>query len=111
MALYDIFYYPNTEVLNRQYDFVTCTEVIEHLANPNEVWAQLLNLLKPNGVLIVMTKLVIDQDRFKNWHYKNDITHINFFSRATFDYLAQHHGLSLTYYGDDVMLFKQSAIV
>ncbi|WP_105173237.1 class I SAM-dependent methyltransferase [Pseudoalteromonas sp. T1lg24] len=110
-ALYDIFYYPNTEALNRQYDFVTCTEVIEHLANPNEVWAQLLNLLKPNGVLVVMTKLVIDQARFKNWHYKNDITHINFFSRATFDYLAQHHGLSLTYHGDDVMLFKQSAIV
>lgn len=110
-ALYDIFYYPNTDVLNKQYDFVTCTEVIEHLAKPDEVWMQLLSLIEPGGVLVVMTKLVINQERFKSWHYKNDITHINFFSRATFNYLATQNSLSLTFYGDDVMLFKKSAIV
>ena len=110
-ALYDIFYYPNKEVLSKQYDFVTCTEVIEHLAKPDEIWAQLVSLLKPSGVLVVMTKLVINQERFKNWHYKIDITHINFFSPETFGYLAKQNGLSLTFHGDDVMLFKKSAIV
>ncbi|MFY8351510.1 class I SAM-dependent methyltransferase [Pseudoalteromonas sp. SSM20] len=110
-ALYDIFYYPHQEVLNQQYDFVTCTEVIEHLAKPAEVWQQLLGLLKPQGVLVVMTKLVINQERFKNWHYKNDITHINFFSQETFSYLAKQSDLSLTFHGDDVMLFKKSAMV
>jgi SAM-dependent methyltransferase len=110
-ALYDIFYFPNKEVLSKQYDFVTCTEVIEHLAKPDEIWAQLVNLLKLSGVLVVMTKLVINQERFKNWHYKNDITHINFFSPETFRYLAKQNGLSLTFHGDDVMLFKKSAIV
>ena len=111
VALYDIFYYPESQVLNKQYDFVTCTEVIEHVANPQKVWQQLLGMLKPDSVLVVMTKLVIDQERFKNWHYKNDITHINFFSRTTFELLAKTSGLTLTFYGNDVMLFKKPAIV
>ena len=98
-------------MLSSLYDFVTCTEVIEHLAKPDEIWAQLVSLLKPSGVLVVMTKLVINQERFKNWHYKNDITHINFFSPETFGYLAKQNGLSLTFHGEDVMLFKKTAIV
>lgn len=111
MSLYDIFYYPDEQVLNHRYDFITCTEVIEHLAEPQKVWTQLLNLLQPSGTLVVMTKLVISPERFQNWHYKNDITHINFFSRKTFDFLALQYDLSVTYIGNDVMLFKKPAMV
>lgn len=34
MALYDPFYAPDTAVLNRTYDFVTCTETAEHFRRP-----------------------------------------------------------------------------
>lgn len=34
MALYDIYYHPDTAVLEKQYDFMTATEVIEHLYHP-----------------------------------------------------------------------------
>ncbi|WP_199610079.1 class I SAM-dependent methyltransferase [Flocculibacter collagenilyticus] len=106
VALYDYYYHPDNAVLSRQYDFVTCTEVIEHFNQPAEGWAQLLSLLKPQGHLVIMTKLVIDEARFSQWHYKNDPTHVSFFSRETFDFLADKHHLSVEYVGNDVILFQ-----
>lgn len=87
--LYDLYYYPQPAVLQKQYDFVMATEVIEHLYQPDEVWQQWLSLLKPGAYLGLMTKLVRDVEAFSTWHYKNDQTHVLFFSRATFEYLAE----------------------
>lgn len=108
MALYDLYYYPDTQVLEQQYDFVTCTEVVEHLAKPLEQFETLLACLKPGGTLGLMTKLVISQERFANWHYKNDPTHISFFSRETFEYLAQRYGLAIDFVGADVILITKA---
>lgn len=107
MALYDLYYYPELSVLNCQYDFITATEVIEHLYEPNLVWQQWLSRLKPFGWLGLMTKLVIDVEAFKTWHYKNDQTHVVFFSRATFMYLAQRDNLEFEFIGNDVILLRK----
>ncbi len=107
MSLYDLYYYPDTSVLDRQYDFVTASEVIEHLFKPNEVWHQWLSLVKPGGWIGLMTKLVIDLDAFKNWHYKNDLTHVVFFSQDTFRYLAERDKLELEFIGNDVILLRK----
>ncbi|CAH0527319.1 class I SAM-dependent methyltransferase [Vibrio hippocampi] len=107
MSLYDLYYYPELSVLNYQYDFITATEVIEHLYEPNTVWQQWLSLLKPSGWLGLMTKLVIDVEAFANWHYKNDQTHVVFFSRATFIYLAQRDNLEIEFIGNDVILLRK----
>lgn len=105
VSLYDHFYFPNTQVLKTStYEGITSTEVIEHLHQPGEVFLSWVNMLKAGGWLGIMTKLVKDQAAFAQWHYKNDRTHVCFFSRQTFQWLAQQHGLSLTFYGDDVMI-------
>lgn len=106
--LYDLYYYPQPEILNKQYDFVMATEVIEHLYRPDEVWQQWLNLLKPGAYLGLMTKLVRDVEAFSTWHYKNDQTHVLFFSRATFEYLAERDSLDLEFIGNDVILLRKS---
>ncbi len=108
MKLYDIYYHPDTEVLAEEYDFVTSTEVIEHLYHPNKVWQQWLNLVKPGGWLGLMTKVVIDAEAFKTWHYKNDITHVCFYSRKTFQYLAERDSLELEFIGNDVILLRKA---
>jgi len=97
MKLYDIYYHPERSVLEQQYDFVTATEVIEHLYEPAQVWQQWLNLVKPGGWLGIMTKMVIDVEAFAHWHYKNDLTHVIFFSQATFEYLAERDKLELEF--------------
>lgn len=107
MTLYDIYYYPENKVLDKTYDFITATEVIEHLYYPNDVWHKWLNLVKPSGWIGVMTKLVIDVEAFSKWHYKNDLTHVCFYSRETFQYLAERDKLQLEFVGNDVILLRK----
>ncbi|MFB9155210.1 class I SAM-dependent methyltransferase [Vibrio gallaecicus] len=107
MDLYDIYYHPETSVLEKTYDFMTATEVIEHLYQPDKVWQQWLNLVKPKGWIGLMTKLVIDVDAFAGWHYKNDPTHVVFFSRQTFQFLAERDKLELEFVGNDVILLRK----
>ncbi|WBA11575.1 class I SAM-dependent methyltransferase [Salinivibrio kushneri] len=107
VACYDPFYAPQTDVLDECYDFITCTEAIEHFYWPKAQWHQWLSMLKPGGYLGIMTKLVKDPDAFSRWHYKNDLTHVSFFSRHTFQFLAHQAGLAPTFIGNDVILMRK----
>ncbi len=106
MNLYDLFYANDPERLAISYDFVTCTEVVEHFRNPQREFQRLFELLKPQGYLAIMTKLVIDAEAFSRWHYKNDQTHISFFSRETLQWLATHYQAELNFFANDVAIFK-----
>lgn len=108
MAIYDPYFAHEPTALERQYDFVTCTEAIEHFYTPAKEWGQLLDMVKPGGWLGLMTKLARDLDAFVNWHYKNDPTHVSFFSRETFHYLAQRDGLEVEFVGNDVILLRKT---
>ncbi|MGR5281449.1 class I SAM-dependent methyltransferase [Photobacterium damselae] len=108
MAIYDPYFAPNREALEQQYDFVTCTEVIEHFYQPAKEWGLLLSLVKPGGWLGFMTKLARDVDAFAHWHYKNDPTHVSFFSRETFSFLAERDGLEVEFVGNDVILLRKT---
>lgn len=103
MSVYDHFYCAEPSVLEHQYDFITCTEVIEHLHQPLQILTQLLSMLKSGGRLVLMTKLVINKERFAAWHYKNDPTHICFYSQDTFSYLANEFDCELSFIGNDVI--------
>ena len=107
VALYDIFYQPDQQVLQQQYDFICCSEAIEHFNQPAQQWQLWLSLLKPQGMLAIMTKRVRDADAFSRWHYKNDLTHVSFFSEATFAYLAKRDGFSLEVVADDVVILHR----
>lgn len=107
MAIYDPFYAADPNALKQTYDFITATEVLEHLSAPGLELDQLWRLLRPGGWLGIMTKLVIDEAAFAGWHYKNDPTHISFFSPKTFQYIAQHWSAEVAFIGDDVILLQK----
>lgn len=107
VVLYDPFYAPDRTALQGHYDFITATEVVEHLHRPDEELARLWRLLRPGGVLGLMTKLVIDVEAFARWHYKNDPTHVCFFSRDSFAWLAREWGARLEIVGQDVILLAK----
>lgn len=104
MAAYDPFYSPDSTVLSKQYDFICATEVVEHLHQPFEVWQSLWSMLAPGGVLGVMTKLVLSKDAFASWHYKNDLTHVCFYSKQTLNFWAARHGTLVRYLANDAFL-------
>jgi SAM-dependent methyltransferase len=110
MAIYDPYYAPDKRVLQFSYDFITCSEVVEHLFHPGRDLAALYRMLLPGGRLGVMTKLVIDRRAFARWHYKNDPTHVSFFSRKTFRFLAEHLGANLEFCGRDVILLQKPEV-
>jgi SAM-dependent methyltransferase len=107
MALYDPFFHPDPTALRARYDFITCTEVVEHLHQPAEVFDQLDGLLKPGGWLGIMTCFQTDDARFDNWHYRRDPTHVVFYREATFEWLASHYGWRLEIPRKDVVLLQK----
>ncbi len=109
VAIYDPFYAPDETVWNRQYDFVTASEVVEHLHRPRWEVDRLWQALRPGGWLGIMTKRVTDQVAFTTWHYKEDPTHVAFFSVATFRWLAEGWSARLEIVGRDVVLFQKAA--
>jgi SAM-dependent methyltransferase len=102
--LYDPFYYNDPGVFEKKYDFICATEVVEHLSDPDREFAALFSMLKQGGWLGIMTKLVIDRHAFSNWHYIRDMTHICFYSKSTFNYLADRFKAELSFVANDVIL-------
>ncbi|MDY6815601.1 MAG: class I SAM-dependent methyltransferase [Pseudomonadota bacterium] len=107
MALYDPFFHPDKASLARSYDFITCTEVVEHLHEPAEAFSLLDRLLRPGGWLGIMTCFQTDDERFDNWHYRRDPTHVVFYRQATFEWLARKYGWTLEVPVKDVVLLRK----
>lgn len=108
VALFDPYYANHPALLQAHYDFITSTEVVEHLSQPGNELQRLWAQLKPGGYLGLMTKLVVSPEAFASWHYKNDPTHISFFSKATFRFIGTQWGVEPQFLGDDVIIFRKA---
>jgi len=109
VSLYDSFFVPDERTLDAEYDFICATEVVEHLHRPAQELERLWSLLRPGGWMGVMTKLVIDRTAFASWHYKNDPTHVCFYSVDTWRWWARNHDASLEIIGADVILLQRAS--
>ncbi len=105
---YDAYFCPEEQRLQTNYDFIAMTEVIEHLSAPAEVITQLKDLLRPKGVLAVMTQLYDESIDFEKWYYKNDPTHITLFTIDSIHYIAKRWELELEVIEKDVFFFSQN---
>lgn len=91
-AVYDPIYADDDSVLNTRYDFVTCTEVLEHLHWPAREWRRFAELVPAGGWLGLMTRWLTDDEHFPRWHYRRDPTHVCFWKPETFRWLARWDG-------------------
>lgn len=105
-ANYDLYYANDPAVLETQYDFVTCSETIEHFRRPREEFEKLLGLLKPVGRLGIMTQLRDEAQPFEKWFYKDDLTHLCFFSKKSFQTLEKQYGLTAEFHPHGVVIFR-----
>ncbi|MAW95097.1 MULTISPECIES: class I SAM-dependent methyltransferase [unclassified Leeuwenhoekiella] len=87
---YDLFFSQNLEALKQNYDYIVCCEVIEHFHNPREEFDRLRKLLVPGGNLYCKTNLLTSEIDFKNWWYKNDLTHTFFYTKASLEFIKTH---------------------
>lgn len=100
---YDPNFFPDEDVLREgPYDFITCSEVAEHFTCPREEFEKLRGLLTEGGMLALMTQLV--PERFEDWWYHRDPTHVVFYSHATFEWIAENLGFQLIHKRGNVAL-------
>ncbi len=89
VSLYDPFFYPDSSAFKHRYDFVTCSEVVEHFHWPHKEFAFINSLLRSRGWLGIMTNFQTEDDLFSQWHYRRDPTHVTFYKEYTFRFLAK----------------------
>lgn len=106
-ALYDPFFYPDPAPLADMFDFITCTEVVEHFHHPADEFDRLGALLRPGGWLAVMTCFQTDDSRFANWHYRKDPTHVVFYREETFRTISALRGWACEIVVKDVALLQK----
>lgn len=91
---FDPFYKNEANLLDTQYDYITCCEVIEHFHQPKKEFELLHKLLKPRGRLYCMTYIYNANIDFDKWYYKNDITHTFIYQEGTLRWIAKHFNFS-----------------
>ncbi|PKL92680.1 MAG: methyltransferase [Candidatus Goldiibacteriota bacterium HGW-Goldbacteria-1] len=91
---YDIFFDNDLKKLEHKYDYIVCCETAEHFKKPAAEFALLFGLLKPGGAVFLMTEMYEDTLNFSQWHYKNDATHVFFYTRKAFEVIKKKFGFA-----------------
>ena len=108
VELYDPFFFPDKGVLSKQYDFITCTETVEHFYDPFKEFNILNDLLKPGGWLGVMTSFLTSDEMFESWYYRRDPTHVSFYCEKTFQVIASQRNWKCEIKSKDVVLLQKN---
>jgi 2-polyprenyl-3-methyl-5-hydroxy-6-metoxy-1,4-benzoquinol methylase len=105
MFTYDPYFAPFTSTFEKKYDFITCTEVVEHFFYPRMEFEQFVLLLKNGGHLGIMTDILDSDARFSDWYYHRDPTHVCFYKKETFEWIADWLGWNVEFPAKNVAIF------
>lgn len=106
-TVYDPFYAEDPAVLADTYDFITCSETAEHFHDPAGEFDRFDRLLRPGGVLGVMTCFQTDDEKFRDWHYRKDPTHVVFYRAQTLRFISKRRGWCCEIPRKDVALMRK----
>ena len=104
---FDPLFYPDRSLLKKSFDHLICCEVMEHFHHPRQSFEEMYGLIKPGGYLFCMTDLYETADEFGNWYYKNDQTHVFFYSLKSLKVIADMIGFKTVERDERVILFHK----
>jgi 2-polyprenyl-3-methyl-5-hydroxy-6-metoxy-1,4-benzoquinol methylase len=99
---YDPIFFPELN-LKKKYDIVFASECVEHAYHPAKTFELLKKLIKKEGVLALSTAMS-DGQNLETWWYKNDPSHVVFFSEKTIKHIS-------TVYHFEIILFKSPHVL
>lgn len=105
---FDPIYGPVIDRERVPFDFITCSEVVEHFEAPLAEFRLIHKLLRPQGILGILTKL---RDDFRNdpgWWYLRDSTHVAFYSTRTFAWICQQIGFNSVKVCSDMLILAKA---
>lgn len=109
VKLFDPYFFPDYDYLNCRYDYIFSCEVFEHFQQPAQEIEKLLQLLNPNGKLLVMTHLYDQTTDFANWYYRKDPTHVFIYTRQTIAFIARQRRLAIETLTDRFFVLRKIA--
>lgn len=93
---YDKYFAP--EEVAGPFAMITSTEVIEHVADPLNLLKKLLTLVEAGGFIALKTAFrPAEDEKFFKWWYREDSTHISFFTVDSFGEMAEKTGLTIQF--------------
>lgn len=107
VKLYDPFFHPDTAVLETFYDFIICCEVMEHFFEPGQEFSRLSQILNAGGKLYCKTSLFSEEIDFKSWYYKNDPTHVFFYTGKSLEWIRKNMNFSTVEILPKVIVFSK----
>ena len=107
VELYDPFFFKNENIFFRKFNFITCSEVVEHFFKPYEEFNKIDSLLAKNSWLAIMTSFMTEDYLFKNWHYRRDPTHVVFYKKITFKIIASQRNWKINFPSENIVLFNK----
>lgn len=90
---YDPFFAPRGGDFTRPHDAVVLTETVEHFRRPADEFERIVGLVRPGGVIVVVTALTDTVTDFSHWHYALDSTHVALYALKTFAWIASRYAL------------------
>lgn len=107
VRVFDPFFFPDTAPLADHYDAIACTETAEHFRATADEFDRLGAMLRPGGLLGIMTCFQTDDARFAAWHYRTDPTHVTFYREETLRHVAEQRGWSFECPAKDVAFMRR----
>jgi hypothetical protein len=107
MSHFDPFFFNDRNLLDQQYDFIVSTEVAEHMFDPQREFEFLFSRLNSNGVLAIMTSLYTKDISFSDWHYKNDETHVCFYTEKSIKWISTYFNFKAEIILPDLIFFHK----
>lgn len=107
VRLYDPYFHYYPENLCKKYDYIICSEVIEHFHKPYDEFKSLINMLNENGTIFCMTSLYDEDIDFNSWNYKNDETHVFFYHNRAIEWIKNEFGFSKVEIDDKLITFTK----
>lgn len=107
MSVFDPIFYKDDSLLNREYDFIVCCEVMEHFFQPSQEFKALFKSLRPQGKLICKTHLFEKGMNFDTWYYKDDPSHVFIYQAETVHWIKNNYLLKDFKINDRVITFTK----
>lgn len=106
MSNYDPFFGYSIPEQPVQFDFITCTEAMEHFVEPRVELLRIQSLLKQGGLLGIMTGIRDAERRSPDWWYLRDPTHKTFYSTKTLNFIAVWLKAEIIAQNNDAAIFR-----
>jgi len=86
-----------------QFDVITCYALLEHIANPKILLDKITEILKTNGILVIMIPAIESKLRKKldkkniHWHMYSPPEHLSYYSKGFLDNYMKKRNINLVY--------------